>query len=136
MVVDLQRGSKIDPRSLQDSSKRDKKVMYFSYRFLTRFGIVWGVVLGGILTSKIDLKSLHRFTLERPVFDLVIGWSQNGRQDGPKRAQELPRAAQDPPKTLPRGPKSPLSGRLGSFWGLFWIVLGFDSLIRFIDSIY
>ena len=100
---------KTSPRSLQDRSKTGPRAIksdaFFVLIFVSfwgRFGIVWGPILG----TKIDPLTLPTIDLERLVFDLVIGWSQDGRQDRPKRAQEPPRAAQDPPKTLPRGPKT------------------------------
>ena len=58
-----------------------------------------GVVLEPILGAKIDPTILHRFRVDALDFDLVIDWSQDGRQDRPKRAQEPPRAAQDPPRS-------------------------------------
>ena len=91
-----------DPRRIQERSKSDAFFVLIFDSFWDRLGVVLGVVLG----AKIDLKSFLEFNLNRLVFDLAIGWSQDGRQDRPKRAQEPPRAAQDPPKTLPRGPKT------------------------------
>ena len=67
--------------------------MCFSSSFFIRFGIV----LGAALDSKIDPNrggSLAIFELD---FDLETCWPQDGRQDRPKRAQEPPRAAPDPP---------------------------------------
>ena len=61
--------------------------------FWDRLGVVFGVVLG----SKIDPKSLLELNLNRLVFDLAIGWSQDGRQERLKRAQDPPRATQEPP---------------------------------------
>ena len=118
MIVDPKIDSKTardEPKWVQEGSESD----ICSCCFLPRF---W-IVLGPILSSEIVSKKIQRFSMERLVFDLVIGWSQDGRQDRPgraqepprasqepsktlKRAQNLPRAAQGPPKTVQRGPKS------------------------------
>ena len=92
-------------RPAQDGSKSDQKVMHVLFRFLTRFGFVLGSFWDPFWEPK-STPDPDDLDLERLVFDLVIAWSQDGRQDSPKRAQEPPRAAQDPPKTLPRGPKT------------------------------
>ena len=120
-----------------------------------------GVVLGTVLGSKIVPKSLGRLTLGGLDFDLVIGWSQDGRQDHPKRVQEPPRAAQELPrpsqenpkppkigprlpKTVQRGPKSPpeqlKNPLILSSWGRFGVRFvdsthRLDSMMQSIDSI-
>jgi hypothetical protein len=97
------------PRSPQDRSKTGPRATKSDAFFVLIFVSFWGrlgVVFGPIWGAKIDPKTLPTIDPERPFFDLVIGGSQDGRQDRPKRVQEPPRAAQDPPKTLPRGPKT------------------------------
>ena len=97
-----QDGLKTGPRRVQERSKSDA----FFVLIFDSFGGRLGLDLGPIWGSKIVPKSLGRLTLDALDFDLMIRWSQDGRQVRPKRVQEPPRAVQDLPKTLPRGPKT------------------------------
>ena len=94
-----QDGLKTGPRRVQE---RSKSHAFFGLIF-DSFGGRLGVVLELILGSKIDPQTLPTIDLERLVFDLVIGWSQDGRQDRPKRA--------------PGGVLGRLGGVLGRSWG-------------------
>ena len=97
-----QDGLKTGPRRVQERSKSHAFFVLIAFSF---WGRLW-IVLGFISGSKIDPQTLTTIDLERVVFDLVIGWSQDGREDRAKRAQEPPGAPQDPHKTLRRGPKT------------------------------
>ena len=90
------------PRRVQERSKSHALLVLIFVSFWNRLGVVLGLMFG----SKIGPQTLTTIDLERVVFDLVIGWSQDGREDRAKRAQEPPGAPQDPHKTLPRGPKT------------------------------
>ena len=74
---------KTGPRRVQERQKSDALFVMIFVSFWGRLGVVLGPILG----VKIDPKSLHRFRVSGLDFDLVIGWSQDGRQDRPKRAQ-------------------------------------------------
>ena len=106
---------KTGPRRVQE---RSKSHAFFVLIFDSFWGRL-GVVLGPILGAKIEPKSLGKLTLDRLDFDLVIGWSQDGRQDRSKSA--------------PGGVLGRLGGVLGRSWGLLgrsWGALGpfFDHL--------
>ena len=104
-----QDGPKIASRPIQDGSKNDKKVMHFSSWFLTRFGVVLGSFWDPFWEPKSTQKVYtfwRRTVLDRLDFDLVIGWSQDGRQDRSKSA--------------PGG----VLGRLGGVLGRSWELLG------------
>ena len=76
------------------------------------FCLVWES-FGCVLASKIDPIFVHLFRLDGLDFEVVIGWSQDGLQDRPKR---------DPGGVLGR-----LGVVLGRSWGLLgplWTVLG------------
>ena len=100
---------KTGPRRVQERSKSHAFFVLIFDSFWGRLGVVLGVVLG----SKIDPKSLGRLTLGGLDFDLVIGWSQ----DGPKIV----------PRALLGGSWVVLGGVLGRSWGLLgplWAVWG------------
>ena len=87
-------------------------------------------------------KSLHFLTSDGLDFDLVVGWSQDGRQDHLNRALGWSWAVLGPSwggLGLLLGAFGLLLGglraRFGSFGGRFGAVLGFDSLMRFVASI-
>ena len=89
-------GPKIASRPIRDGSKGDKKSDAFFVFIFELLWDLWGAVLGAVLLSQIGLKGRHRFTIFDLVFDLAMHWSQDGCQDRPKRAQEPPRASQEP----------------------------------------
>ena len=133
--------SRWDRRSPLDRSKTSpraiKKWCMFRLDFWLVLGSSWGR-FGRRFGLQNRPKKFPLFDVDGLVFDLVVCWSQNGRQDRPKTVQEPPRAAQDPPN----GRFGPFGGRLGvvlgSFggrFGSFWGSIGwFDSSIRFNDA--
>ena len=123
---------KTGPRSPQDRSKTGPRAIKNDAFFVLIFDSFWGrlgVVLGALLSSKIDPKSFLEFILFRLVFDLSIYW----HHEGPKTVPRELKSPQDRPKT-------PQEVVLGSFWivlGSFWgSISGFHSTIRFIDVIH
>ena len=100
---------KTGPRSPQDRSKTGPRAIKKRCIFRLDFGLVlrsfWDL-FGRHLELQNRPIFLHRFTLNGLVFDLALGWSQDGRHDRPKTVQEPSRTAQNP-----------LNGRFGSSWG-------------------
>ena len=90
-----QDGLKTGPRRVQE---RSKSHAFFVLNFESFWGRL-GVVLGPILGAKIDPKSEGSLGKIGLVFDLVVGWSQDGS------------------KTVPRGLLGGSEAVLGGVWG-------------------
>ena len=92
------------------------------------------------MASKILPKSFLRFALDGLVFDLVASWSQDGSKTVPRGLLGESLGPSWGGLGLLLGALGPSLDGLGGVLGVvlvsFWVVLGFDSLIRFIDSIY
>ena len=121
------------PRSPQDRSKTGPRAIKSDAFFVLIFDSFWcrfGVVLGGILSSKIDSRPCRPLTRSDLVFDLVIRWSQDS-------SKTVPRGLLGGSWVVLVGSWGRLGGVLGRSWGLLGPFLdGLGGLVSHLEGLW